>query len=69
MSECFITSDADRAYIDKVGNDYIIIKDIFTKEEFKINVDKGLATHFKNECANGEVLYVFYDKEKKELKL
>lgn len=69
MCEDFITSDADKAFIDSVGKDYVIIKDLETEEEFKINVEEDLATYFKSECSDGEVIYVLYDKEKKELKL
>lgn len=32
MCEDFITSDADKAFIDSVGKDYVIIKDLETEE-------------------------------------
>lgn len=65
--ECFITSNANKAFIDKVGKDYVIIKDLETEEKFTINVEEDLATYFKNEFPNGEVIYVLYDKENKKL--
>lgn len=67
--ECFITSDDPKGFIDKIGKNYLIIKDIETEEETKINVEEELATYFKNECSDGEVIYVLYDKENKKLKL
>lgn len=65
--EDFITTDKDRGYIDKVGHDYIIVKDIFSGENITLNVDLNIAEHFKKECSYGDVIYVCYDKEKKEL--
>ena len=47
----------------------LIIKDIQTEEEVKIQVEEAMATYFKNECSDNEVIYVFYDKDSKELKL
>lgn len=64
--ECFITTDKDRAYIDEVGTDYIIIKDIFTHEPIKIEVGEPMAKFWKRECS-GDTIYVLYDKEKKIL--
>lgn len=64
--ECFITTDKDRAYIDEVGKDYIIIKDIFTHEPIKIEVGEPMAKFWKNECLD-DTVYVLYDKEKKIL--
>lgn len=67
MEECFITTDKDRAYVDEVGIDYIIIKDIFTHDPLKIEVGKPMADFWRNECSDGETIYVLYDKEKKIL--
>ena len=67
MCECFITSDKDKAYIDYVGHNYIVIKDIFTYKPIKINVSEQEAEFWKNECSDGDTIYVFYDKEKKIL--
>lgn len=67
--ECFITSDDPKGFIEKVGKDYIIVEDIHTKEQIEIKVEEDMANYFKNECSDGEVFYVLYDKEKKELKL
>ncbi|MDB8803179.1 hypothetical protein PN294_13400 [Romboutsia sp. 1001216sp1] len=67
MNEDFITSDIPKAFIDKIGKDYVIIKDIDSKEEMEIEVEEGLAEYFKNEFPNGEVIYVLYDKENKKL--
>lgn len=69
MSEDFITSDTNKAFIDKIGKDYVIIKDLETKEKFKINIEEDLATYFKNEYSDSDIIYVLYDKEKKDLKL
>lgn len=69
MSEDFITSDYPKGFIDKIGKDYVIVKDIETKEEIEIKVEEGLCKYFKNEFPNGEVIYVIYDKDNKELKL
>ena len=67
MCECFITSDKDKAYIDYVGHNYIIIKDIFTYEPIKINVSDQESRFWKENLSDGETVYVFYDKEKKIL--
>ncbi|XTR39263.1 hypothetical protein ACQQ2T_15410 (plasmid) [Paraclostridium tenue] len=67
MNDDFITSDAPKAFIDKIGRDYLIIKDIETKEEMKIEVEEGLSEYFKDEFTNGEVIYVLYDKDNKKL--
>ena len=69
MVEDFITSENSKGFIDKIGKDYLIIKDIQTEEEVKIQVEESMATYFKNECSDNEVIYVFYDKYSKELKL
>lgn len=65
--ECFITSDHDKGSIERVGKNYLIIKDIYTDEEFKFDVDESIAEHFKNECSDGEVVYVLYDKLNQKL--
>lgn len=69
MIEDFITSENSKGFIDKIGKDYLIIKDIQTNEEIKIQVEEAMATYFKHECSDNEVIYVFYDKDSKELKL
>lgn len=67
MTEDFITSNYPKGFIDKIGKDYVIVKDIGSKEEIEIKVEEGISEYFKNEFANGEVIYVIYDKYKKEL--
>ena len=67
MCECFITSDKDKAYIDYVGHDYLIIKDIFSHEPIQIDVSEQEAKYWKEDLSDGETIYVFYDKEKKIL--
>lgn len=67
MNEDFITSNYPKGFIDKIGKDYVIVKDIGSKEEIEIKVEEGISEYFKNEFANGEVIYVIYDKDKKEL--
>lgn len=67
MCECFITSDKDKAYIDYVGHNYLIIKDIFSHEPIQINVSEQEAKYWKEDLSDGETVYVFYDKEKKIL--
>lgn len=67
MCECFITSDKDKAYIDYVGHNYIIIKDIFTHEPIEIYVGEQGAKVWKKEYSEGESIDVFYDKENKIL--
>ena len=67
MCECFITSDKDKAYIDYVGHNYLIIKDIFSHEPIQINVSEQEAKYWKEDLSDGETIYVFYDKEKKIL--
>ncbi|MCR1823806.1 hypothetical protein [Terrisporobacter muris] len=67
MCECFITSDKDKAYIDYVGYNYLIIKDIFTDDPVKISISEQEANFWKEELSDQETSYVFYDKEKKIL--
>lgn len=65
--ECFLTSDHDKAFIDKIGENYLIIKDIYTNEELKIKVDESICDYFKNECSDGEVVYINYNKQTEKL--
>lgn len=67
MSKDFITSDDPKGYVERVGKDYIIIKDIETDEQIKIEVDENTAEHFDNEYSNGETIFVLYNKELKKL--
>lgn len=68
MSEnCFLTSEKDKGFIERVGEDYLLIKDIYTDEQARIEVDKEVAKHFENECSDGEVVYLCYNKATKEL--
>lgn len=69
MCEDFITSNYPKGFIDKIGKDYVIVKDIKTEEEIEIKVEEGISEYFKNEFPNGEVIYVIYDKDNKKLKL
>ncbi|MGL5714277.1 MAG: hypothetical protein ACRCXT_07295 [Paraclostridium sp.] len=64
---CFITSDCDKAYIEKVEDTYLLIRDIYTDESFEIEVDEHTVEHFRNECSDGEVVYIGYDKKTKRL--
>lgn len=65
--ECFVTSEHDKAYIERVGENYLILKDVYTDEQIKIEVEKSTSDFFMNECSDGEVVYVFYDKKHKKL--
>lgn len=69
MCEDFITSNYPKGFIDKIGKDYVIVKDIKTEEEIEIKVEEDISEYFKNEFPNGEVIYVIYDKDNKKLKL
>lgn len=66
MCEDFITSDDPKGYVERVGKDYIIIKDIETDEQIKIEVG-DTAEYFDNEYSGGETIFVLYDKESKKL--
>lgn len=61
--KCFLETENDRGYIEFIGSDFLIIKDIDTKEEVNIQVDKDTANHYK-QLSGGDVLFVEYDKEK-----
>ncbi len=50
MCECFITSDKDKAYVDYVEHNYIVIKDIFTHEPIEIYVGEQGAKFWNKEC-------------------
>ncbi|WP_343349168.1 hypothetical protein [Terrisporobacter petrolearius] len=67
MSKDFITSDDPKGYIERVGKDYIIIKDIETDEQIKIEVSEDTAEYFDNECSYSEPIFVLYDKKSKKL--
>ena len=47
-SECFITSEKDKAYIYSFGEGCIIIKDIFTHESVVIDANKEMIEVYKN---------------------
>lgn len=65
--EDFITTDKDRAYVDRVGDGYLSVVDIFTDEKIKISIDKSVEDFFRKEMSLGDTVFVVYDKEKKVL--
>lgn len=65
MNEDFITTDKERGYIERVGKDYIRIKDIETGKSININADSVLIEAYRDEFNSGETIYVCYDSVKK----
>lgn len=65
--ECFITSDKDKAYIENVGKDFLLVRDIETDEQVKLEIEESFAEGFREEFNTGETIYILYDKETKTL--